>query len=86
MNQEIEQNFKEKLRLILNDLIESLDRNFKKMLAEHSRDGLLGSGNTIRRTMDFISLENAKFYQEVINRASCRNRKKFTIFKIKRVL
>ncbi len=64
---EIEQNFKEKLRLILSNLLESLDGKIKKMLAEHSRDGLLRSGDTIKRTMDFISSENATFYQEIIN-------------------
>jgi len=66
MNQEIKENFRAKLRLVVRDLLESLDKNFKKMLAEHSRDGLLGSGNTIRKTMDFISLENSNFYREVM--------------------
>lgn len=66
MNPEIKENFREKLRLVVRDLLESLDKNFKIMLAKHSRDGLLGSGNTIRKTMDFISLENSNFYHELM--------------------
>ena len=73
MKQDIEQNYREKLKLVLRDLLESLDKKFKKMLAEHSRDGMLGSGNTIKKTMDFISLENANFYHEVINHMKTLN-------------
>ena len=73
MNQEIEQNLKEKLRLVLNNLLESLDKKSKKMLSEHSKTGMLGSGNTIRRTMEFISQENLNFYQEVITHMKTLN-------------
>ena len=66
MNQEIEQNLKEKMRLVLNDLLEALDIKIKKMFAEHSKTGMLGSGNTIRKTMNFIFQGNLNFYQEVI--------------------
>jgi len=36
------------------------------MLAEHSRDGMLGSGATIKKTMNFIVVGNANLYSRVI--------------------
>jgi hypothetical protein len=67
MNPEIKQNFNVKLRLFSQTLLEALDKKIEVMLAEHARDGLLRSGSTIKRTMDFISSGNSSLYQEVIN-------------------
>lgn len=67
MHPEINENFKEKLRLVVLDLISTLDEDIKAMLAEHSANGLLRSGNTIKRTMYFIAKGNASLYQSVID-------------------
>jgi len=66
MNNELKENFVEKLRLIKSELIVNLNNDYKRMLAEHSRDGLLGSGATIKKTMNFIVLGNANLYTQVI--------------------
>lgn len=66
MNSEILQNYTEKLRLVIQELLAHLDQDIKKMLAEHSRDGLLGSGATIKKTMNFISSYNSSLYQVII--------------------
>ena len=63
----IKESFQEKLRLVLLDLLNSLDKNIELMLAEHSAKGLIRSGNTIKRTMDFIAQGNSEIYQAVIN-------------------
>lgn len=73
MNLEIQQNFSEKLRLVNLELLESLDQDIKKMLAEHSRDGLLGSGNTIKKTMNFISSCNSRLFQEALDHITTLN-------------
>ena len=70
MNREIKENFQEKLRLVNLELLHSLDKKIKQMLAEHSRDGLLASGATIKRTMDFIAEENANLYSMVLDHLS----------------
>jgi|GEM_PF-1342930 len=66
MNNELMENFVEKLRLIRSELIVNLNNDYKRMLAEHSRDGMLGSGATIKKTMNFIVLGNASLYSQVI--------------------
>ena len=66
MNPEIKQNFIEKLRLVSQDLLDTLDQDIKVMLAEHSRDGLVRSGATIKKTMNFIAKGNANLYHEVL--------------------
>lgn len=67
MHPEINKNFKEQLRLVVLAVIRTLDEDIKAMLAEHSANGLLRSGNTIKRTMDFIALGNASLYQSIID-------------------
>lgn len=67
MHPEIKENFKEKMRLVVLDLISSLDENIQSMLAEHAAKGHLRSGNTIKRTMDFIAQGNASLYETVID-------------------
>ncbi|MEH6579700.1 MAG: hypothetical protein V7731_21800 [Amphritea sp.] len=67
MNPEIKENFAEKIRLANIDIIKSLDKQIRVMLAEHSRDGMIGSGNTIRKTMDFIEVGSSKLYQTVLD-------------------
>jgi len=73
MNLEIKQNFSEKLRLVSQKSLDTLDQDIKVMLAEHARDGLLGSGATIKRTMDFIATGNSRLYQEVIKHLGTLN-------------
>jgi len=65
MKSEIKQNFEEKLRLLNSQLLSSLDANIKTMMAEHARDGMVKSGNTIKRTMGFITTENSNLYHEI---------------------
>jgi hypothetical protein len=67
MNSDIKENFAEKLRLANIEIIKSLDKQIRTMLAEHSRDGMLGSGNTIRKTMDLIEIGSSKLYQTVLD-------------------
>jgi len=66
MNNELKENFVEKLRLIRSEIIVKLNNDYKRMLAEHSRDGMLGSGATIKKAMNFIVLGNASLYSQVI--------------------
>lgn len=66
MDKEYKENFDEKLRLTIKKLISDLNDDYKLMLREHSRDGLLGSGNTIKRTMGFIENRNSEIYREVL--------------------
>ncbi|WP_444908925.1 hypothetical protein [Microbulbifer sp. TRSA005] len=67
MHPEIKENFQEKMRLVVLDLMSHMDEDIKAMLAEHSAKGLLRSGNTIKRTMDFIAQGNASLYQSVLD-------------------
>ena len=67
MHQETKQNFIEKLRLVCGELLNELDNEIKIMLAEHSRDGLLASGATIKKTMNFIAKGNASLYGAVLD-------------------
>lgn len=67
MDPEIRQNYIEKLRLVTLALLDVLDQDIKVMLAEHSSRGLLGSGATIKKTMDFIAKGNARLYQEALD-------------------
>jgi len=67
MHPEIKENFQEKLRLVVDDLIRTLDDDIRAMLAKHSADGRLRSGDTIKRTMEFISEGNYKLFQAVID-------------------
>lgn len=66
MHPEINENLQEKIRLTVLDLISSLDEDIRVMLAEHAAKGLLRSGNTIKRTMDFIAQGNASLYHSII--------------------
>lgn len=70
MNSDIKQYYAEKLRLVVTELLSELDQNIKLMLAEHSRDGKLGCGDTIRKTMEYISAGNASFYQKALDHFS----------------
>ena len=67
MKSDIQQNYAEKLRIVVTELLSELDQNIKLMLAEHSRDGNLGSGDTIKKTMEYISAGNARFYQKALD-------------------
>lgn len=66
MHPEIHENYKEKLRLVVDELIDNLDSNIRKMLAEHSAKGLLRSGATVKKTMSFIATGNASLYEAVV--------------------
>ena len=67
MHPEIMENFQEKLRLVESDLVRTLNDDIAAMLAKHAAEGRLGSGDTIKRTMDFISEGNAKLFQTALN-------------------
>ncbi len=67
MYPEIEENLKEKLRLLVSDLISTVEEKIRLMMAEHSANGMLRSGNTIKLTMDYISDVNKLLYKESIN-------------------
>jgi len=73
MHSEIKQNYIEKLRLVSLGLLEALDQDIKIMLREHARDGLVGSGATIKKTMDFIAQGNSSLYQAVLTHLSTLN-------------
>lgn len=49
------------------DIVGVLDENIRSMLVEHAANGLLRSGNTIKRTMDFIAQGNEALYQAIID-------------------
>ena len=66
MHPEIKENYQEKLRLTVADIISELGEKFKAMLAKHAAEGMLRSGNTIKRTMDFIAEGNTKLFQETL--------------------
>lgn len=78
MPQEIKQNFTEKLRLICIELDSELDKKYRTMLAEHSRDGLLGSGATIKKTINFIAEGNSNFYRAVLDYLESSNIKYYS--------
>jgi hypothetical protein len=67
MSPEMKENFEEKLRLANVEITKTLDKQIGAMLAEHSRDGMLGSGNTIGKTMDLIEMGSSKLYQTVLD-------------------
>ncbi len=64
---EIEENFNEKIRLVVTDLLNTLDNDIKVMLRDHSAKGKLRSGDTIRRTMDLIFKGNSELYNAAIS-------------------
>lgn len=66
MNAEIRENYREKLRLTVEELISELGGKFKEMLAKHAAEGMLRSGNTIKRTMDLINEGSAHLFQETL--------------------
>lgn len=66
MNNEIKQNFEEKIRLVLIELKSTLEENFELMLRRHAADGLVRSGNTIKATMDMISRHTSELYDEIL--------------------
>jgi hypothetical protein len=77
MDNEIKQNFEEKLRLIIKKLLVSLDSDYQAMLSKHAAKGLLRSGNTIKATMRLISRLFSRFYSEVLTHTETLNLKYF---------
>ena len=73
MHPEIKENFQEKLRLIVIDLVKILDDNIDAMLREHAAKGLVHSGITIKRTMGFIAEGNHSLYKEIIDHLKSLN-------------
>lgn len=61
------ENFREKLRLATRQLLEALQSDYKLMLREHSKDGKIGSGDTVSKTMKNISARHAELYTRVLN-------------------
>lgn len=78
MDNQIRENFDEKLRLIHGELISSLDSSFEAMLRTHSAKGLLRSGNTIKATMELISKITSTLYSEVILHLEALNLKYYS--------
>src|SRR5690606_5676685 len=66
MHPEIKENFREKLRLIVTEMVSNLDHDIRAMLAKHSAEGMLRSGKTIKKTMELISDGNARIFQETL--------------------
>jgi hypothetical protein len=66
MHPEIMANFQVKMRLVVDDLIRSLDDEIRSMLSMHAAEGRLSSGDTIKRTMGFICEGNTQLFQTVI--------------------
>ncbi len=73
MHPEIKENIEEKLRLVRAEISNDLEQNIRIMLADHSATGQLRSGNTIRRTMDFIASGNQKMYRSLIDHLTTLN-------------
>jgi hypothetical protein len=73
MHPDIKENYRERLRLAFNDSIQSLSGKFEAMLALHAAEGRLGSGGTIKSTMDFIVEENAELYRVAIEHLKSLN-------------
>jgi len=73
MHPEIKENYRELLRLAYQEQISKLDENFQAMLRLHSAKGRLGSGDTIKRTMEFISEGNNRLYQAVLDHLQTLN-------------
>lgn len=67
MHPKQKQNLLERTALVAGDLLQGIDQDIKAMFAEHSSAGLLASGATIKRTMDFIAKGNERLYQEVLD-------------------
>jgi len=65
MNAEQAEKFSKKVNLVSREISDNLELEFDSMLAEHSRDGKLASGATIKRTMGFIASGNANLYLAV---------------------
>jgi hypothetical protein len=66
MHPDIKENYQEKIRLTIAEIIVELGEKFKAMLAKHAAEGMIGSGSTIKRTMDFIAEGNANLYKEIL--------------------
>lgn len=73
MHPEIKENFREKLRLTVADTVSNLDIDIKAMLAKHAAEGMLRSGNTIKKAMDLIAEGNARILQETLEHVNSLN-------------
>lgn len=67
MHADLKQNLQEKIDLVSHDLLIELDQKIKAMTADHASKGLLRSGLTVRRVMDFISEGNVRLHYEVLS-------------------
>ena len=77
MNIHTKQNFEEKIRLILIELVSSLENNFKLMLRKHAADGMIRSGQTIKATMNMIADLTEKLYTDIMSYVDILNLKYF---------
>lgn len=73
MHPDIKANFSEKLKLTVSDLIGELNNDFKAMVNLHASQGRLGSGDTIKKTMEFMSKANSSLFQVAIDHISSLN-------------
>jgi hypothetical protein len=78
MNIDSKQNFEEKIRLILIESTSTLEEKFELMINRHAADGLLGSGSTIKKTMNMIAELTAKVYSEIISYIDTLNLKYYS--------
>lgn len=66
MNNEMRLNFKEKLRLLSDELVVAFESDFEVLLRRHSSEGMLRSGKTIKSTIALISSLHDQLYTEVL--------------------
>ncbi|MBT4492464.1 MAG: hypothetical protein HOC70_04410 [Gammaproteobacteria bacterium] len=65
MDSKLELSLRAKSELLREDILNSLDDSIREMAANHARDGKLGSGDTIAKTMEFIRESDQEFYHEM---------------------
>lgn len=69
MNNEQQQAYSEKLRLLLGRSIDSTKTEFQRIEGEQNAKGMLRSGNTIKKFMDCIHSTNANLYKAALDAA-----------------
>ncbi len=67
MDRDYKKNYDEKIKLILDNLNASIDHDFSSMLAKHSANGQLRSGNTISETINIIMSSNNQLLLNVLD-------------------
>jgi hypothetical protein len=66
VDSEIKENFEEALRLESRDQLKDLNKKYQAMISLHAAKGLLRSGATIKKTMEFITEGSEKLYESTL--------------------